>query len=152
MCGMIYHTTLETFPSWIWWIKMTSRVQVGRSWHQVLLFSVPGWWVNRETFDGQKKLCWSPEFMSKTTGTVFVMLERGKYFVSCGVIKDRKYETWLREILKMVEIRGWDLIFRRGEGPRNYKSYLHRMKIKSIMRIYLREISDIGSKTNLKIL
>ena len=37
-------------------------------------------------------------------------------------------------------------MFRRGVGPKNYKGYLRRTKIKQVMRIYVREVSDIGSK------
>ena len=46
----------------------------------------------------------------------------------------------------MVEIRGRALMFSRGEGPKSDKGSLRRMKIKDIMRIYLREVSDIGCK------
>ena len=35
---------------------------------------------SNKVLDGQKKLCWSPEFMSKTIGTFCVMLERKKTF------------------------------------------------------------------------
>ena len=38
-------------------------------------------------------------------------------------------------------------MFRRGVGPKNEKGSLRRMNMKEIMRIYLREVSDIGSKT-----
>ena len=38
-------------------------------------------------------------------------------------------------------------MFRRGVGPKNYKGSLRRMNMKEIMIIYLREGSDIGSKT-----
>ena len=51
-----------------------------------------------------------------------------------------------RRILKVVEIRVRDLVFRRGEGPKNYKGSIRRINMKEIIRIYLREVSDIGSK------
>ena len=70
------------------------------------------------------------------------MLERKKYFASCKVLKDCKYETWPKD-LKMVELRGRVFMFRRGEGPKNYKGYIYRMKIKEIKINYLREVSDI---------
>ena len=41
-------------------------------------------------------------------------------------------------------------MFRRGEGPKNDKCSLRRISIKEKMRIYLREVSDIGSKTMLQ--
>ena len=37
-------------------------------------------------------------------------------------------------------------MFRRGVGSKNYKCSLRRMEMKSRMRIYLRKVSDIGSK------
>ena len=46
---------------------------------------------------GQKELCWSPESMFKTIGTFCVMLERKKYFSSCKVLKDWRYENWLKD-------------------------------------------------------
>ena len=52
----------------------------------------------------------------------------------------------------MLEIRGQALMFIRGVGPKNDKGYLHRENMKEMMRIYLREVSDIGSKTILQIL
>ena len=36
--------------------------------------------------------------MSKTIGTICAMLERKKYFASCKVLKDRKDETWLKDL------------------------------------------------------
>ena len=58
----------------------------------------------------------------------------------------------LKEFKKMVEIRGRALMFSRGEGLKSDKGSLHRMKIKDIMRIYLREVSDIGCRIMLQIL
>ena len=52
----------------------------------------------------------------------------------------------------MVKIRGRDPMFIRGEVIKSDKGYLRRMKIKSIMRIYLREVIYIGSKTMFQIL
>ena len=46
----------------------------------------------------------------------------------------------------MLWIRGRSPMFSRGEGPKNDKGYIHRMKMKEIMRICLREVSDIVSK------
>ena len=34
--------------------------------------------------------------MLKTIGTICVMLERKKYFASCEVLNNRKYDTWLK--------------------------------------------------------
>ena len=51
---------------------------------------------------------------------------------------------------KLVEIRGQDFIYSRDEGPKSDKGYIRRMNMKKIMRIYLREVSDIGSKTMLQ--
>lgn len=79
----------------------------------------------------------------------FVMLER-KFFYTCKVLKDRRYETLLKD-LKKLEIWGRSLIFRRGVGTKNDKGSRCRMKTKDITRIYLREVSDIGSKTMLQI-
>ena len=42
---------------------------------------------------GQKRLYWSPKFMSKTIGTVFVMLERGEIFASCKVLDNWRHKT-----------------------------------------------------------
>ena len=41
-------------------------------------------------------------------------------------------------------------MFRVGVGPQNGKGYLRRIKRKEIMKIYLREVSNIGSKTMLQ--
>ena len=49
----------------------------------------------------------------------------------------------------MVDIRGQDLMFRRSVGPKIDEGSLCRMKKKEIMRIYLREVSDIGFKIKL---
>ena len=43
-------------------------------------------------------------------------------------------------------------MFRRGEGTKNDKGSLYRMNMKEIMRIYLREVSDNGSKNVTKII
>ena len=88
--------------------------------------------------------------MSKTIGKFCVILERKNAFDSCKILKDRSYETWLKDLLLMVEIRGQALMFRRTVGPKNGKGYLHRMNTKERMRIYLLEVSDIGSKTMLQ--
>ena len=80
------------------------------------------------------------------------MLERKKYSASCKVLKNRKYETWLKDLKKMVDIRGGVFIFSRGEGPKIDKGYLRRMNMKEIMRIYLLEVSDIGSKSMMQVL
>ena len=45
---------------------------------------------------GKKKPRWIPEVMPKNIGTVCVMLKREKYIDSCKVIKDQKYDTWLK--------------------------------------------------------
>ena len=50
----------------------------------------------------------------------------------------------------MVEIKGLSLTFIIGEGPKNKKGCLHRMKIKSATRVYSLEVSNIGSKTMLQ--
>ena len=52
----------------------------------------------------------------------------------------------------MVDIRGQDLMFRRSVGPKSDEVSLCRMKAKEIMRIYLCEVGDIGSKSMLQIL
>ena len=52
----------------------------------------------------------------------------------------------------MVEIRGKTFVFRRSVGPKSDEVSLRRMKAKEIMRIYLREVSDIGFKIKLQIL
>ena len=36
--------------------------------------------------------------MLKTIGNIFAMLERKNYFDSCKVIKNRKYDTWLKDL------------------------------------------------------
>ena len=41
-------------------------------------------------------------------------------------------------------------MFSRGEGPKSDKVSLCRINMKRIMRIYLREVSDIGSKSMLQ--
>ena len=71
--------------------------------------------------------------MSKTIGTIYVMLERKKYFSSCKALKNHKYDTWLKDLKKMIEIRGRSLMFSRGEGPKIDKGSLHKMKMKEIM-------------------
>ena len=50
----------------------------------------------------------------------------------------------------MVYIRVQALMFSRVEGPKSGKGSLLRMKIKEIMRNYLREVSDILSKSMLQ--
>ena len=57
---------------------------------------------SKSSLYGQKKSRWSTEVMSKTIGTVFVMLERETYFASCKVLNNCKYDTWLKDYLKMV--------------------------------------------------
>ena len=52
----------------------------------------------------------------------------------------------------MVDIRGGVFIFSRGEGPKIDKGSLRRMNMKEIMRIYLLEVSDIGSKSMMQVL
>ena len=52
---------------------------------------------SKTVLDGQKKLCCSPEFMLKTIGTFCVMLEIKTYFASCKILKDRWYETCLKD-------------------------------------------------------
>ena len=78
------------------------------------------------------------------------MLERKKYFSSCKVLKDSEIRHLAEGFLKKTEIRGRDLMFSRGEGPKSDKDSLHRMNMKEIMKIYLREVSDIGSKSMLQ--
>ena len=51
---------------------------------------------------------------------------------------------------KRVEIRERALMFRRGVGTKNDKGSRCRMKTIEIMRIYSREVSDIGIKTMLQ--
>ena len=44
-------------------------------------------WILSESnlgLDGQKKSCWSPEVMSETIVTIFVMLERGENILLVG--------------------------------------------------------------------
>ena len=50
----------------------------------------------------------------------------------------------------MAEIRGQALMFRRDVGTKSDKGSLCRMKTKEIMKIYLREVSDIGIKITLQ--
>ena len=50
----------------------------------------------------------------------------------------------------MVEIRGQALMFSRGEIPKSDKGSLRRMNMKEIIRMFLREVSDFGSKSMLK--
>ena len=88
--------------------------------------------------------------MSKTIGIFCIMLKRKTYFASCKILKDRSYETWLKDLLLMVEIRGQSLMFRRTVVPKHGKGSIHRMNMKEGMRIYLLEVSDIGSKTMLQ--
>ena len=51
----------------------------------------------------------------------------------------------------MVDIREQHLMLRRGEGLKNDKGYLCTMNMKEMIRIYLREVSDIGRKSMLQI-
>ena len=74
------------------------------------------------------------------------MLERKKDPDSCKLLKDWKYDTWLDVFCKKVEIEGRALMFSRGEVTKIDKGSLHMIQIKEIMRIYLREVSDIGRK------
>ena len=67
--------------------------------------------------------------MLKTIGKICVMLERKKYFASCKVLKNWKYDTLLKEFKKMVEIRGRALMFSRGERPKIDKVSFHRTKM-----------------------
>ena len=78
------------------------------------------------------------------------MLENKKYFASCKLLKNRKYDIWLKDLKKMAEIRGRSLMLSRGEGPRSDKGSLRRMNVNEMMRIYLCEVSDIGSKSMLQ--
>ena len=68
--------------------------------------------------------------MSKTIGTVCVMLERKNDFSSCKVIKDRTHETSLKDLKKVVEIRVRDFMLRRREGPKYDKGSLRKIKMK----------------------
>ena len=72
------------------------------------------------------------------------MLEGKKYFSFCKVLKYQKYVT-LPKIFLMVEIREQDLLFSICEVPKSNENYLSRMKMKEIISIYLRKVSDIGS-------
>ena len=57
----------------------------------------------------------------------------------------------MAEVLKkIVWIRGRDLEFRRGVGPKTDEVSLCRMKMKEITMIYLCEVSGIGSKKMLQ--
>ena len=42
----------------------------------------------------------------------------------------QKYEVWIKDTKKVAEIRGQDLIFKRGKGPKKLKGSLIRIKIK----------------------
>ena len=50
----------------------------------------------------------------------------------------------------MLEIRGLSFTFRRVEGTKIDKCYLRKIQIKSIMIIYLREVSNIGNEMMLQ--
>ena len=45
-----------------------------------------------------------------------------------------------------IYIRGQTLTFIRGVGPQNDKAFLRRRNMKEILIIYIREVSNIGSK------
>ena len=67
---------------------------------------------------------------------VFVILERKNYFAACKVLKDHKNRTCLKYLNQVAEIRGRDLMFKRGKGPKNEIIYLRRTNIKVIMIIF----------------
>ena len=98
-----------------------------------------------------KNYHWSPKVILKTIGKIFVILERKKQLLPIRYQRIRSMTLEWR-IKKMVEIRGWALIFSRSEGHKSVKGYLHRTKKKEIVIIYLREVGGIGSKSMLQIL
>ena len=55
----------------------------------------------KTVLNSQNKLCCSPEFMTKTIGK-FVLSWKEEKFASCKVLKDRRYETWLKDLLRIV--------------------------------------------------
>ena len=73
------------------------------------------------------------------------MLERRKYCASGKVLKHWKREMYPKDLKKVAEIRRRDIMFKRGEGQKNEKVYICRMKMK-VMLIFLSEVSDIGSE------
>ena len=77
--------------------------------------------------------------MSETIGSVCIMLERGEYFASCKVLKDRRHENWLKDLKKVADLREQNLVFKRGEGLQNDKGSLRRTKINQQLEcIYVR--------------
>ena len=77
--------------------------------------------------------------MLETIGSVCIMLERGKYFASYKVLKDRRHENWLKDLKKVADLRGQNLVFKRGEGLQNDKGSLRRTKINQQLEcIYVR--------------
>ena len=52
----------------------------------------------------------------------FVLYWKGKNdFASCKVLKDRKYDTWMKDFKSMVEIRGRSLMFIRVQDSKVIK-------------------------------
>ena len=38
----------------------------------------------------------------------------------------QKYEVWIKDAKKVAEIRGQDLIFKRGKGPKTIERFSHK--------------------------
>ena len=67
--------------------------------HLEISLTVFSTWMLSESNPGLdgKKYCWSPEIMSKTIGTICVILERKIYLACCKVLENRKYDTWPKD-------------------------------------------------------
>ena len=114
-------------------IEGATGMQLERS-----LNSFSSWMISQSNtvLNGKKKLHWIPDFVSKTIGTVFVILKMRKYLSSCKVMRYLRHKNWLNYLKKVVEISLQYLMFKRVKWPKTEKRSLHRMKMKSITRIF----------------
>ena len=71
---------------------------------------------------GFKKSCWIPDVMSNTIEMVCIKLKSGIYFVSWKLPKYWKHKTWLKDLNKVVYIRGHSLMFNIGELEKKRKT------------------------------
>ena len=71
-------------------IEGATGMQLERS-----LNSFSSWMISQSNtvLNGKKKLHWIPDFVSKTIGTVFVILKMRKYLSSCKVMRYLRHKN-----------------------------------------------------------
>ena len=79
-------------------VKIGTHIEISITVFSTWILSEP-----KKYLDGKKRSHWIPEFISKAILKINVMLEKKQYFASYKVLKDWKYETWMKN-LKIVYI------------------------------------------------